>query len=89
MYLYLNRLPEVPKMQFHMMTFLGDLGKIARVKIFYPRVKSQISLSGLQEFGYRGHWQRKSLARVEGMGGKTEISRLVLQYYNGFISWLK
>ena len=38
-------------MQFHMMTLLDVLGKIA----FYPRVKSQISLSGVQEIDMRVH----------------------------------
>ena len=37
-------------MQFHMMAILDVLGKIAWVReVFYPRVKSEISLSGVQE----------------------------------------
>ena len=52
-YLFQNKLTDVPEyamMQFHMMMLLDDLGKIALVdKIFYPRVKSQIYLSSVQE----------------------------------------
>ena len=49
-YLFQNKLPEAPeyaKMKFHLKTLIDVLGKIAW--IFYPRVKSKIFLSGVQE----------------------------------------
>ena len=62
-YLYKNKLPEVPdyaKMQFHMMTLLDVLDKIAWVRLdFYPMVKSQIYLYGGQET-YLSHGKRIS-----------------------------
>ena len=42
--------PEYAKMQFHMTMLLDVLIRLhGQDKIFYPRVKSQISLSGVQE----------------------------------------
>ena len=52
-YLFQNKLPDVPqyaRIQFHIMKLLDILGKIAWISyIFYSRVKSQISILGVQE----------------------------------------
>ena len=61
-FFFQNKLPEVPeyaKMQFHMMTLLDVLGKIHVAWVRYPRVKSQIFLSGMQEMSlyWAHHWQ--------------------------------
>ena len=52
-YLFIkNKLTEVPcaKLQFHRMTLLDVVGKTAWVrKKIYPMVKSQISVSNVQE----------------------------------------
>ena len=52
----LQEVPEYAKMHYHMMTLLDVLGSMGKIRfIFYPRVKSQISLSSVQEVAFIAH----------------------------------